>query len=165
MAVLIELPLCLFPFVYIFLYLVRIEVDGLDVCPFQQVDAIREPVLLAVDHPLYSSLDDKLGAFYAWRRRDIECGAVAVVSASCQFRYGVRLGVEHVWLCNVVLILTDIVKSAWRAVVSVGDNHLVLYHECSDLPPFAVAVLRPYACHAQVAVVEEELFALLMLLF
>ena len=74
------------------------------------------------------------------------------------FCYGVCLCVQHVGLCNVVVVFADILKAARRAVIAVADNHFVLNHQGSYLAALAVAVFCPDACHAQVSQVKQTLF-------
>ena len=70
----------------------------------------------------------------------------------------VGFGVEYVWLGDVVVVFTHVLKTAWRAVVSVADDGVVLYYESTYLPTSAVGVLGPYPCHAQIAQVKVSLF-------
>lgn len=143
---------------------VGIEVNSFDLRSLEEVDTIGEPILLAVDDTLDTGLDNELGALYTRRCSDVERGAVGVVAAPGEFRYGIGLGMEDIGLGDVILILADILKTARSTIVAVGDNHLVLDDEGTHLPPNAVAVLSPYTGHAQIAVVEEELLVLPVLL-
>ena len=130
----------------------------IDFSPFQKVDALAEPVFPGIDDTLDAGLYYQFGAFYAWSVGDVERRSVAVVGASGEFRYGVCLGMEHVGVSHVVLVLTHVLESAWRAVVAVADYHFVFHDKASHLSSLAVAVLRPDTCHAQVFEVKPELF-------
>ena len=57
-----------------------------------------------------------------------------------------------------VVLLADILESAWGAVEPIADYHLVLHHQGSDLPTLALPVLCPYLRHSQIAQVEFLLF-------
>ena len=65
---------------------------------------------------------------------------------------------EHIRLGDVVVIFADILKSAWRSIIAVADDHTFFHHECAYLPALAVGVLGPDACHPQIAEVKLSLF-------
>lgn len=69
---------------------------------------------------------------------------------------------KDVWIRCIVLILTDIVESARRTVISIADYHLVFHDESTYLPSLAITVLRPYLRHSEVTAVEGLLFLLFL---
>ena len=70
---------------------IDIHKDHLDACTAQQVDAIGEPILLAIDHPTDACLDDEFGTLDTGGCRDIDGGTVAVVIATGEFRDRISL--------------------------------------------------------------------------
>ena len=118
---------------------------------------IGEAVFLAINHTLDTSLDDKLGTLDAWRSGNVDGGAIAVVIATRQFSNGIGLGMKHVRLGYVVVVLTHVLKAAGSAVVTIADNHLILYHQRTNLTALAVGVLSPNTCHTQIAYVKFTL--------
>ena len=56
----------------------------------------------------------------------------------CHFGDGVSFGMQYIGFSVVFVILTHILKSYGRTIVSVGDNHLVLDDECSHLAALAI---------------------------
>ena len=84
------------------------------------------------------------------------------LGTSCKLRYGISLSMKNVSVCDVVFVFAYILKPAWRAVVSVAYNHFVFDHKTAHLPSFAIAVFRPYSCHAQIPQVKFELFLVLV---
>ena len=137
---------------------IDIHKDHLDACTAQQVDAIGEPILLAIDHPTDAGLDDEFGTLDTGRGRDIDGGTVAVVVATGEFRDRISLSMKHIGLGDVVLILSHILKPAGRSVITVTDDHLVLDHQRTDLTAHAVGVLSPDARHPQIAHIQFQLF-------
>ena len=82
--------------------------------------------------------DDEFGTFYTGRSRDVHCGTVAAVVGACYFGNGIGFGMEHIGFGEIVFIFTYILKTGWRAVISVRDNHFILYDECTHLTTLAV---------------------------
>ncbi len=138
--------------------LVHFHQHHLDAGAAEQVDAVGQAVLLAVDHPFDACLDDKLGALDARRGGDIERRAVAVVRAARELGDGVCLCMQHVRLGHVVVVLADVLESAGRTIVAIADYHLIFHHQGAHLPPLAIAVLGPNLRHTQVALVKLSLF-------
>ena len=93
---------------------------------------------------------------------DVERRAVAVVGAFGDLRDGVRFGMEYVGFGLAVLVLADILEARGRAVVTVGNDHLVLDDQRPDLAPYAVRIFSPDAGHAQVTHVQLALFFLVV---
>ena len=135
-----------------------------DASSAKEVNAIGQAILTTIYNAFDASLYDELGTFYAWRVCNIECAAIAVVAASGNLGDGIGFGMKHVGFCYAIFF-ADVLKAAWRAIVSVADNHLVLHDEGTYLTTLAVAVLAPYLCHSQVTKVEGMLFLRVFHLF
>ena len=69
---------------------------------------------------------------------------------------------EYIGLGLAGLILADILEARGRAVVTVGNDHLVLDDQCPDLASYAVRIFSPDAGHAQVTHVQLALFFLVV---
>ena len=119
--------------------LLHLSLDALDAYSFQQVESILGAIVIEIYHSLDTRLDDELRALDAGGCGDVERSSVAVVRTLCNLCDGVCLGVQNIRLCLACyLILADILKARWRAVVAIRDNHLILDYERTHLTTHAV---------------------------
>ena len=100
------------------------------------------------------ALDNELGALDAGGIGHIDRGSLTIVRTAGDLADSVRLGMEHIGLGKAFVIFADILEAYGGAVVSVGDDSLILDDEDAYLPALAVGVFCPDTCHAKVALVE-----------
>ena len=118
---------------HILLYLL-----DLNTCPPEQIDTVSNAIGIAIHYPLDTGLDYKFSTLDTWRGCNIKGCIIAAVAGLCDLSYSISLGMENVWFCNAVLILTDILKPGWSTVVSIRDDHSVLDNQRAHLTTLAV---------------------------
>lgn len=114
------------------------DLYAFDADPAQQVESLFGAVIVAVNHPSDTGLNNQFRTFDTRGGGDVERRAVAVVGAFGDLRDGVRFGMEYVGFGLAVLVLADILEARGRAVVTVGNDHLVLDDQRPDLAAYAV---------------------------
>ena len=116
-----------------------------DTDPAQQVESLFGAVIVAVNHPSDTGLNNQFRTFDTRGGGDVERRAVAVVGRLGNLRDGVGLGVEHIGFGVALVVLADVFETRRRAVVAVRDDHLVFDDQRPDLAAHAVGVFSPDA--------------------
>lgn len=131
-----------------------------DTCPAEQLYTVGDTIELVEYHTADSGLDNQLGTFDTRGGCDIERGAVAGIVAPGDLCDGVGLGMQDVRLGDAVLVLAYVLETGGGAVVTVGNNHLILDDYGPDLAALTIRILGPNSGHAQIALVEQFLFVM-----
>ncbi len=103
-----------------------------------EVETVGNTVKVMEDHPLDTSLDNQLATLHTRRRRDIQGRILRGIIATGHLCDGICLGMKHIWLCQAVLILTDILHTRRRTVIAIRNNHVVLDQNGTDLPTHTI---------------------------
>lgn len=107
-------------------------------------------IIIHIHYSGDACLMDELGTLLTRRIRTVQRCSCTWLWWASQFCECICFCMQNIPLRLPLFIFTHIFKTWWRSIISIRDDHLVLYQETSHFSPLTIRKLTPFTSHLHI---------------